>query len=58
MEFGESFSYITRKFNISNISHFENGFTFNKVENPGEKLREAQENRESSYKNYTRAIIK
>lgn len=47
MEFGESFSYITRKFNISNISHFENGFTFNKVENPGEKLREKLKKTES-----------
>lgn len=40
MEFGASFSYIARKFNISNISHFEDGFAFNKVENPGEKLKQ------------------
>lgn len=40
MEFGASFSYIARKFNISNASHFEDGFAFTKVENPGEKLRQ------------------
>ena len=40
MEFGASFSYIARKFNISNTSHFEDGFAFAKVENPGEKLRQ------------------
>lgn len=40
MEFGDALSYIVRKFNISSISHFEDGFTFSKVENPGEKLRQ------------------
>lgn len=38
IEFSDSLTYITRKFNISNFSHFEDGFAFSKIENPGEKL--------------------
>ena len=40
MEFSKALSYIVRKFNISGATHFEDGFTFAKVENPGEKLRQ------------------
>ena len=36
LEFSESVAHITRKFNISNMSHFEDGFTFSKIENPGD----------------------
>ena len=39
IEFKEAIQYITKKFNIYSTQHFENGFTFQKVENPGELLK-------------------
>ena len=38
LTFIESLRYITKKYNIRDNGHFEEGFVFDKVENPGELL--------------------
>jgi len=47
IEFKEALKFINKKFNISNVNHFESGFKIAKIENPGILINEKLAQEES-----------